>query len=486
MRLLPVPLITIALAIGPSAAIAADSYVDVTGAGTACTQAAPCPTIALGIDAAGAGDTVHVANGNYAERVTLADGKSLDGSGGNTIIDASANTDGQVSVTIPAGPAGEISGFVFQDDGAGEQYAIRATSSSPTITSNDFRAFFRAVSVLGAGADGAIISNDFSGVHSATIGSGTEIDVEQGATAQITANDFHDPGDSASAVLAAGGGVTMERNNIDGSSVTLSNTTVASSLNGDRVTGFQGGAAVVGRDDGSDDAGVGDIALTNVTLWDNATDVAGLRNVITIDSSIVQDPVNTFPGFPPEATCAIQFSRGPTTSGTSCQQFQTSSDPAFAGAGDYHLTQASPLVDAGNPAAASVATDLDGDPRVLDGPDGASCVGADAVRDMGSDEFDCRPRIAREVTLKYAKKARAFKGKVTAPDAACAQGREVSVYKRRDDGDRELGTDVTSASGKFKVPAPRRKGRYHAEADSVELAGVGICDYSQSPGVRLR
>jgi hypothetical protein len=59
-------------------------------------------------------------------------------------------------------------------------------------------------------------------------------------------------------------------------------------------------------------------------------------------------------------------------------------DPLFADPanGDYRLSPASPLVDAGNPAAGGAATDRDGTTRVVDGN-----VDTTAVRDMGAYEF---------------------------------------------------------------------------------------------------
>jgi PKD repeat protein len=64
-------------------------------------------------------------------------------------------------------------------------------------------------------------------------------------------------------------------------------------------------------------------------------------------------------------------------------------DPAFVNAGvaNYHLTAASPLLDAGDPAAGGFASDLDGLPRVTDA--NGDCL---ARRDMGAYEFQPAPR----------------------------------------------------------------------------------------------
>ena len=64
-------------------------------------------------------------------------------------------------------------------------------------------------------------------------------------------------------------------------------------------------------------------------------------------------------------------------------------DPLFVdpGAGDYHLTSASPCIDAGDNTAPSLpSTDFEGDDRILDGDDDGS-----AMVDMGVDEYEYAP-----------------------------------------------------------------------------------------------
>jgi hypothetical protein len=66
-------------------------------------------------------------------------------------------------------------------------------------------------------------------------------------------------------------------------------------------------------------------------------------------------------------------------------------DPLIGG--DYHLSPASPLLDAGDPAFAAGSQDLDREPRIQDGPD----TDCDARTDIGADELllaspsDCTP-----------------------------------------------------------------------------------------------
>ena len=133
------------------------------------------------------------------------------------------------------------------------------------------------------------------------------------------------------------------------------------------------------------------LSATNVTLLDNAVaDVAAQDNDLTIDSSIVEDPIERTGG----VNCTIRFSRGPTTSGTACERFQTTADPLLVNpaSDDFHLAADSPMIDVGNPAApAAGILDLDGGPRACDG-DGDGVIrrdiGADEIRTPATD--DCR------------------------------------------------------------------------------------------------
>jgi hypothetical protein len=136
------------------------------------------------------------------------------------------------------------------------------------------------------------------------------------------------------------------------------------------------------------DAGTCIASASNVTFFGNGQDVFVDDTQLTLDSSIVGDPISA-----DQSTCAIAYSRGPTTTsgGDGCQAFQTTADPAFVNpAGDdFHLQPGSPMIDAGNPVAPVPGViDRDGDPRALDG----NCDGP-AIRDIGYDEVvaDCTP-----------------------------------------------------------------------------------------------
>lgn len=64
------------------------------------------------------------------------------------------------------------------------------------------------------------------------------------------------------------------------------------------------------------------------------------------------------------------------------------------------------------------------------------------------------------VSLKFP----AFHGKVKSSKGACAQGRKVKLYRERSGPDRLLGTDTTTAKGKWSIPIGKKlpSGTYYA------------------------
>jgi hypothetical protein len=155
----------------------------------------------------------------------------------------------------------------------------------------------------------------------------------------------------------------------------------------------------------------GGLELEGVTVPENASgfSVDTVGTPVSVRSSILGDSIDTI------SPCTVAFSRGPTTSGDSCETFQTSATPGFVDGpnGDFRLAAASPLIDAGDPG--SVGTkDLTGAPRTQDGNgDGI------AVRDMGAYEladtfapkttFTAQPPASIKVKVKKPKKPK--KGK---------------------------------------------------------------------------
>jgi hypothetical protein len=427
----------------PAVAAAADTFADASrpdNKSDCLTPATACKTIS-GVDGAlakaSAGSTVHLEPGTYVENVVLPGGISLVADSGNPTIAPVAG----IALQVTGGPAVTIRGLTFSSNvanqpelvlrnGAGSvivrdntfidprptsgdnQVGVRTTSQgTPEITGNGFSGLMNAVQVLSpaTGVPGTplITGNTIRGTHDNGIGiqlaSGGSQAVTGPTTATLAGNLIHFPGagQSVGVQLIDGGafgaepgaltaGLTMVANRILGGTdgvqvlgaqapVTLFGDVIAHT--GDPVTGGTAINATAVNGIG------GDLAVTNADLVNNLNLAAELQNNhLTLDSSIVSEPIFT----QGTAGCTILFSAGSSTSGGSCQTFQTKEAPSFvdAAADDYHLTAVGneALIDHGNPALPPPgATDFDGDPRAIDA-DGACPL--DPVRDIGADELN--------------------------------------------------------------------------------------------------
>jgi hypothetical protein len=352
-----------ALAI-PAAAGAHPAYVDQDTTEPEDPQCAlpanPCDTIAEGIVQAEPGLPVIVDDSPapYEENVTIGSGRTLvavdfdNFSEGPTAIDGQA----QAAVTVPAGEFAVVSGFHLHGDASA--VLIQGSAAITNNTFDDPQAPTNGdVEVVGPGPT-SIVANEFSGAD---------------ALAPNT----------AVSVAGAAATTSLSRNLVSGyaTGVDVASTTGSVALNGDVIFDNPG----TGLDLVDEDA-----ELTNLTLWDNGTDISNTDSHLTLDSSIVQDQIE----ITGTATCTIAFSRGPAT-GSGCDGFVTDVDPGFEDpdTGDFHLVAASPMIDAGNPAPPTALRDFDGDIRPLDGDGDGACP---VERDIGADEFagafiDCSP-----------------------------------------------------------------------------------------------
>jgi hypothetical protein len=293
---------------------------------------------------------------------------------------------------------------------------IRTTSrGTPKIGANGFTLLHDAIQVLSpaTGAPGRpeINANTITG----TPDFGTGILIRSAdspgptgpTTAALTANQIEQGGNQSTGVSVVDGGSVVADPTIPGAGVTLVRNRILGGGNG--VFDFGARAAtslfgdVIARTGSATadpplspikaiaNAGMGgDLTVTNADIVTNTDPAIQLNdNHLTLDSSIVTGSISQNPNAP--STCTITFSAGPTTSGTSCQTFQTDAVPSFFNPGspatDFHLNPAldQAFIDKGNPAPPPAgSSDFDGDPRVLDG----LCPVGDAVRDIGADEFN--------------------------------------------------------------------------------------------------
>jgi hypothetical protein len=440
-----------AVATLPATASATDRYVDAeTGvdAGTACADVAPCHTIGYAISQSGAEDVIFVDNGTYGETVTLGDGRSLvmlnfvsaDGNG-PAILDGGASqavivppsgagtirgmtirsnaisqvfligfaevasnvfddpdAANSIGVFVSGGPGSNIHDNTFVDPAPGDTRARAAVfdSSTPVLIRDNTiqnQNVGIQVGLVGAG-ETTVSGNEITGTHEEPFaGVAIATSPSGGGTIVLRANEISDAADAATDGILAGTGTTLIRNEVTGHDLGVSVATdkTGVTLFGDRLWDNNVGLDV-------HDTGVGapqaSASATNVTAVDNGADVSVFNGSLTLDSSIVESLL-----FSGSSTCTITFSRAnfTGTDPSGCNAFQTTAAPLFVDAanGDFHLSAASTMIDAGNPADPGVGeVDFDGDPRAVDAT--PACTGNVDRRDIGADEYapppiDCTP-----------------------------------------------------------------------------------------------
>jgi hypothetical protein len=376
-------------------------------------------TIQSAIDAADYGDTVLVAPGTYPEHIDFK-GKAITVTSENgpqvTIIDG-GDAYPVVSFISGEGRGSTINGFTLQNGrsalGGG---GVNVQGSSPTITNNGIR---KNHACQGAGIgilSGSpliqrnTITNNI--INFCSGGGGPGIGIQGTSFVEILDNVISD-NVSGYGLANSGGGIYMfgtgapiiKRNIIKGNSVgdgrgggvwmvNVSDALIVQNL----ITGnqaFEGGGIywIVGSPGArlvNNTIADNDAATSNGSgLYVNGDDV---RTELT-NNIIVAKPGQTglyCGGIDPLIRFNNIFSDGGMAYGGNCSSRtgtngNISADPRFTNPalGDYHLQQGSPSIDSGyNQAPNLPDTDIDGDPRILDG-DGDGT----AIIDMGVDEF---------------------------------------------------------------------------------------------------
>jgi hypothetical protein len=319
------------------------------------------------------------------------------GSPGTTIRGFTFRPNDRTSI-VAAGPFTSLENNDFEGPASptisDDDQGVVLAATSPTVSGNTFTNLRFGVTQSNTGSP-ILTGNEFAGTHH-----GNAIEIELGSPTLI-ANLIHVPGASTTQAVRIGVGgptnavsATFLRNRILGGSsfgVNLEEVAGPISFDGDLIAGANISGIALGDGDSNGDS---DVTATNVTVVSDpgATSEISLSGTaqLTLDSSIIGDASISAPA---SASCLISFTRGPLALATAngCHTFQTRLDPLFVDpdGGDFHLQEASTMVDAGNPGVPPGGIlDLDGDARALDG----NCDGT-PQRDIGADELvkSCPP-----------------------------------------------------------------------------------------------
>ncbi|HEY7256400.1 MAG TPA: choice-of-anchor Q domain-containing protein [Solirubrobacterales bacterium] len=418
-RALPAILLACAAMAAPATAQAESFFVDQSGSGTECTEAAPCATISEALAASratpGTGDRIEVAPGLYEERVVIDkaedSGLTLHGAGrgpdqettppdATTLRAPETNKGAEVEITTPSAvsiealrvevPAGFSNGGGISIGGAAESVddvdvrsagginteGIEVTPTAADAFVRDARvrsAESRALAIFGPRAtvtDSDIWSAVAQALDVEIAGEGTRVVRTRLATEGSHLVTVLSPEVLIDTSLLTGGQIGAEVHASYGASnsLTLSNDTIDA---GEPKVVDKFAAAVTAEAEGASTAR---LRLVNTIALEKQEVEGGGTQSVVCSSSIV--PVREVDG--PEGVIECGAGAG--------NLFAPPSSVFAPGAADWHLSTGSPAVDSGTEGEALSTVDLDGNPRVLDG-DGDGV----AVIDRGAYELPTPP-----------------------------------------------------------------------------------------------
>jgi Right handed beta helix region len=386
------------------------------------------PTIQSAINSANNGDTILVAPGTYVENINF-NGKAItvtsSGGAAATIIDGNHNGT-VVTFNHSETAASVLFGFTIRngylDGGFGAGIAV--ISASPTIKSNVVTGNHAAVG-LGIFVNGGspliqnntISNNDqMNAGDGGSGGGGILIFGGSSGLVQIIGNTITNnnmqSGGQGGGISVAGGGALLQGNLIsgnivynEGGGITAYNVfaplTIVQNVivNNVALTG-KGGGINLSLPSSSAAVFVTNNTIANNTGYANTSGVytTGFAQPATLANNIIaapagQDPVTcdgTYSTVSPTFSHNDAYSIGSNSSGffgfcVAGSSGNFSADPLFLSAAnnDFHVSSASPIVDAGDNSASGLpATDFDNNPRISDGNGGAA-----AIVDLGAYEL---------------------------------------------------------------------------------------------------
>jgi parallel beta-helix repeat protein len=377
------------------------------------------PTIQAGINAAVPGDTVRVSAGTWNERITIATDITVESASGaaTTIVDGGAR--GSV-VTISTGT---IRGFTIRNGTAGDGGGLIA-SGDALIEDNSIVDNGACNSGGGIAVDDAVTirENYFARNHQAGCSGGTggTIGIVGASTATIVGNTFEDNMFPGGAISLFGAGTPLIDSNVirnnPGGGIGLYDTaaTITNNLiigNGRPCCGNPG----TGMDWSISSGGPTPMIFNNTIVLTNPSDapvvqgggfddnVQFVNNIVTGTSTAALFNCDAlYSATPPVVRFNDVYNPGGPAVAGKCASVigvdgNRSVAPNFADAaiGNYHLSPASTLIDAGTNTGAP-ATDVDGDARPFDGNENGA-----AVVDIGFDE-STDPLLVSPLHLTYA------------------------------------------------------------------------------------